>query len=120
MGQPVIHFEIGCQDMARAAGFYSDLFGWQTQAAGPTTLIDTGNENGISGHLTALGHEPFHYVLVYIEVEDLSPYLERIEAFGGRIAVPPIALPDGRRFAWLTDPEGNTLGLITPTPASQA
>ena len=120
MGQPVVHFEVGCQDTARAARFYSDLFGWQTQAAGPATLINTGGENGINGHLTALGHEPFRYVLVYIEVEDLAPYLERTEALGGGIVVPSVALPDGRRFAWLTDPEGNTLGIITPTPAREA
>lgn len=114
MGRPVVHFEIGCQDKARAVGFYAELFGWQTQPAGPATLIDTGNETGINGHFTALGHEPSHYVLVYIEVEDLPPYLEQSEALGGKVVVPPVQLPDGRRFAWLTDPEGNTLGLITP------
>ncbi|HLV81570.1 MAG TPA: VOC family protein [Chthonomonadaceae bacterium] len=116
MGQPVVHFEIGCQDKARAARFYSDLFGWQTQPAGPATLIDTGNANGINGHFTALGHEPSRYVLVYIQVDDLAPYLERAETLGGGIVVPPVQLPDGRRFAWLSDPEGNTLGLITPPP----
>ena len=114
MGQPVVHFEIGCQDKTRAATFYSELFGWQTQQAGPATLIDTGNASGINGHFTALGHEPSHYVLVYIQVDDLTPYLEQVKTLGGGIVVPPVQLPDGRRFAWLTDPEGNTFGLITP------
>lgn len=116
MGQPVVHFEIGCRDKERAAGFYQELFGWQTQPAGPATLIDTGAGAGINGHFTALGHEPHHYVLVYIQVEDLTPCLERIEALGGGVVVPPVPLPDGRRFAWLTDPDGNTFGIITPLP----
>ena len=114
MGQPVVHFEIGCQDQSRASHFYSELFGWQTQPAGPATLIDTKSTDGISGHFTALGHEPLHYILFYIEVDDLASYLERVETLGGALVVPPVPLPDGRRFAWVRDPEGNTVGLITP------
>ncbi len=113
MGQPVVYFEIGCQDQGRAAHFYSALFGWQTQPAGPATLINTVSTDGINGHFTALGHDPLHYILFYIQVDDLIPYLEQIESLGGKIVVPPVPLPDGRRFAWISDPEGNTVGLIT-------
>jgi predicted enzyme related to lactoylglutathione lyase len=114
MGQPVIHFEIGCQDRENTAHFYAELFGWKPQPAGPATLIDTGSERGINGHLVALGHEPHHYLLFYIEVDDLTPYLQRCETLGGRIVVPPVQLPDGRQFAWLSDLDGNTIGIITP------
>jgi len=114
MGKPVVHFEIGCRDKERNAHFYSTLFDWQTTPAGPATLIDTGNAHGINGHFVALGHEPHHYVLVYIEVDDLAPYLEQIKTLGGSVVVPAVPLPDGRHFAWLADPEGNTIGIITP------
>jgi uncharacterized protein len=117
MGKPVVHFEIGCKDKSRAAKFYEKLFGWKIQATGPAAVIDTAsNGKGISGHITALGHEPHHYVLVYIEVEDLAPHLKDAEALGGKVAIPPVALPDGRKFAWLTDPDGNTIGIVTPIP----
>jgi hypothetical protein len=57
MGQPVLHFEIGCRDSAKSAAFFSGLFGWNMQAMGPATMINTGADNGIHGHITALGHE---------------------------------------------------------------
>jgi predicted enzyme related to lactoylglutathione lyase len=81
-------------------------------------MIDTGRKDGIQGHLTVLGHDPLHYVLVYIQVEDLSSSLDRLSALGGAVVVPPVQLPDGRRFAWIRDPEGNTIGIITPPPTN--
>jgi len=114
MGKPVVHFEIGCQDKERVAHFYSTLFDWQTSPGGLATLIDTQNEQGINGHFVALGHEPHHYTLIYIQVDDLAPYIEKVSALGGKVVVPPVPLPDGRRFAWLSDPDGNTIGIITP------
>ena len=116
MGQPVIHFEIGCKHKDTIAGFYTNLFGWQTTDTGMASLIDTGSERGIGGHITAMGHEPDHYVLVYIEVPDIAATLEQAQALGGATLVPPISLPDGRTFAWLRDPDGNTVGIITAPP----
>ncbi len=57
MGQPVVHFEIGCSDGTKTADFLSRLFGWNMQAMGPATMINTGAESGIHGHITALDHE---------------------------------------------------------------
>src|SRR5579862_9434698 len=61
MGQPVVHFEIGCRDSGKTAAFFSKLFGWDMQAMGPATMVNTGSTNGIQGHISALGHEPHHY-----------------------------------------------------------
>jgi predicted enzyme related to lactoylglutathione lyase len=54
----VIHFEIGCKDLAKTRHFFSELFGWQTETAGPAAMIDTKSDAGIAGHITALGHGP--------------------------------------------------------------
>ena len=35
MGQPVVHFEIGCKDSARTQEFYAKLFDWKIVPAGP-------------------------------------------------------------------------------------
>ena len=40
MGQPVVHFEIGCRDRAKTADFFSNLFGWKMQSSGPATNIE--------------------------------------------------------------------------------
>ena len=61
-----MHFEIGCRDKARTAEFFSKLFDWNTQEAGPATMIDTGAGSGINGHITSLGHEPHNYVTIYV------------------------------------------------------
>lgn len=113
MGQPVVHFEIGCRDVARTSAFYSDLFGWDIAQARPAGMINTNSDAGITGHITALGHEPHNYVTVYIQVDDLKEYLSQAEALGGRTVVSPVEIPTGR-FAWMADPDGNVVGLLQP------
>lgn len=111
MGQPVVHFEIGCRDLAKTEHFFGELFGWKTQRAGPSATIDTGNPQSIPGHITALGHEPQHYTIFYVEVDDVQAYLDKAASLGGKTLVPPIKIPTGT-FAWFADPEGNTIGLL--------
>jgi predicted enzyme related to lactoylglutathione lyase len=60
-----------------------------------------------------LGHEPFHYVTVYVQVDDLPAYLKKAESLGGKTLVPPVEIPQGS-FAWFADPDGNTIGLWKP------
>jgi predicted enzyme related to lactoylglutathione lyase len=107
MANPVVHFEIGCKDRAKTARFFTDLFGWHVQD-GPAATIDTG---GIPGHITSLGHEPQHYTIFYVEVDDVQAYLDKATALGGKTLVPPIKIPTGM-FAWFSDIEGNTIGLL--------
>ncbi len=57
MGRPVVHFEIGCKDKAKTAEFYGNLFGWTMQEMGPATMVATGADSGIQGHMSSLGHE---------------------------------------------------------------
>lgn len=111
MGHPVVHFEIGCEDLARTEHFFGELFGWKIQAAGPAAMIDTANAGGIPGHITSLGHDPRHYTIFYVEVEDVQAYLDKAGTLGGKTLVPPVKIPTGT-FAWFADPEGNTIGLI--------
>jgi uncharacterized protein len=113
MGQPVIHFEIGCKDREKTEQFFSSLFGWQIQPAGPASMINTGSETGIQGHISSLGHEPYHYTTFYVQVDDVQKYLDQATSLGGKMVVPPVEIPTGT-FAWFADPEGNTIGLWKP------
>ena len=110
MPHPVVFFEIGCDDRARAEKFFGELFGWKIQANGPSSVIDTGGQ-GIPGHITSLGHEPRHYTMFYVEVEDVQAYLDKAVSLGGKVLVPPIKIPTGT-FAWFSDPDGSTIGLL--------
>jgi hypothetical protein len=53
MSNPVVHFEIGCRDMAVTEQFYAKMFDWKMTAMGPAVMIDSGS-GGIAGHITAL------------------------------------------------------------------
>ena len=109
---PVIHFEIGCKDSESTKAFYKEAFGWSINQRGPAAVIDP-TEKGIGGHITSLGHEPHNYVTVYLQVDNIDEYLERIEKLGGKKIIGPVPIPTGR-FAWFSDPEGNMLGLQEP------
>ena len=116
MGQPVIHFEIGCKDALKAQDFYGKLFDWKFTPYGPAAMIATGQNAGIQGHINSLGHEPHQYVTVYVQVDDVKAYLDKAVALGGKMLVPPVEIPTGK-FAWMADPEGNMIGLLQPKSA---
>ena len=84
MGQPVVHFEIGCRDIGKTADFFSRLFGWQMQAMGPSTMINTGAGSGRQGHISSLGHEPHNYTTFYVQVDDVQGYLDKAAGLGGK------------------------------------
>lgn len=111
MGHPVVHFEIGCRDRAKTEQFFSSLFGWHMEGAGPASIIDTGSKAGVPGHITMLGHEPHHYTIFYVEVDDIQSSLDKATALGGKTLVPPVKIPTGT-FAWFADLDGNTIGLL--------
>jgi len=113
MPHPVVHFEIGCRDATKTHEFYAKLFDWKMDPVGPAIMIDTGTPGGITGHITALGHEPHNYVTVYVQVDDVKAYLDKAVALGGKAMVPPVEIPTGT-FAWMADVEGNLIGLWKP------
>jgi uncharacterized protein len=106
VAHPVIHFEIGCDNLAATTDFYQHVFNWQIDTTNATTPA-----GGIPGHFVSLGHEPRNYVLIYIQVEDVAAALADVVAKGGKKVVGPIDIPAGT-FAWFQDPAGNTLGLL--------
>ncbi|HXB05624.1 MAG TPA: VOC family protein [Puia sp.] len=113
IGNPVVHFEIGCKDLAGTTAFYTKLFNWTATPVPMASLLDTHSTGGATGHITSLGHEPHQYVLFYIQVEDIDEMLKQIGEAGGKKVVGPVPLPDGKKFAWFSDPGGNMVGLIT-------
>ena len=63
-------------------------FGWQiTAATGLASNIQAGGPEGILGHITSLGHEPEHYTMFYVDVEDVPAALDKAAALGGKTLV---------------------------------
>ena len=112
MPNPVVHFEIGCRDSEKTQRFFSELFNWKIEPAGPAAMISTGSDDGIAGHITALGHKPHNYVTVYVQVDDIPAVLDKAEGLGGKTVLPAMEIPDTVTLAIFTDPEGNLIELI--------
>lgn len=121
----VSHFEIHADNLERAAGFYTGLFGWTiTKWDGPVEywLIATGpdSEPGINGGLVKrMGPPPadMQPVSAYVcttTVPDLDARIEKALATGGTIALPKMPVPGVGWLAYLKDTEGNIFGMMQP------
>jgi len=117
MGNAVAWFEIIAKDPNKEQKFYSELFGWKIDANNPMHygMVDTGSKEGIRG---GIGQEmpqmPIKGVTFYVQVDDLEASLKKAEKLGGKAVMQPfkVPMPDGPTIAVLTDPEGNTVGLL--------
>jgi hypothetical protein len=101
MSRP-IHFEIPADDPERAMSFYRKVFEWQFQKWDgpiPYWMVQTGSRSpGIDGglHPGALqGQGPVNT----IDVPSCDAAVKRVEAAGGKVAAPKMAIPG---VGWLT------------------
>jgi uncharacterized protein len=126
-----IHFEIHADDPARAIAFYERIFGWKFHKfeGGPMPywLVATGadTEPGINGGLhPRIGPKPvpnqavIGYVCV-ISVDNVDTYLAKTTAAGSQVCVPKMPIPGVGWLAYVTDTEGNILGLMQPDTAAK-
>jgi predicted enzyme related to lactoylglutathione lyase len=118
MPNPVMHFEVmAAKNVEAVRKFYADAFGWKVDADNPMNygLVDTGAGIGIGGGIGAPMPGGPSYATFYVAVEDLTAALARIESLGGKTAVPPMDIPDGKvSIAMFHDPAGNLIGLVKP------
>lgn len=116
---PISWFEIPVQKLDRAQKFYETVLATtlRREAMGPMTMAMFGDTDAVVGGCLLAGEgtpEPAtHGTLVYLNAApSLDAALARVEAAGGRITTPKVALPDGMGFfAHMTDTEGNRVGL---------
>jgi predicted enzyme related to lactoylglutathione lyase len=112
----IIHFEIPSDNPERATKFYGDVFGWQSNKwGGPTDywLVSTGpkTEPGIDGGILKRPH-PGATVVNTVDVPDLDQYVTSVQAKGGKLTVPKMAIPGVGWLAYCTDTEDNTFGMM--------
>ena len=107
----ICYIEMPATDVARSAGFYQQVFGWniRTRGDGSTSFDDT--VGGVSG-TWVLGRPPALEpgLLVYIMVDGVAATLDAIIANGGEI-VQPIGADAPEITARFRDPGGNVIGL---------
>lgn len=116
MESPVVHFEIGGQDVKKLIDFYSSVFEWEIfPLNGELYIADPGSDKGIQGHLfqTTEETDATNLVIIYVQVDDIHASLREVESLGGKIVKQPQAIPGNASFfAIFQDPSGNRIGLL--------
>ncbi|MBI5643277.1 MAG: VOC family protein [Deltaproteobacteria bacterium] len=107
----IVHFEIPADDVNRAKGFYTKLFGWEFKEVPQMNywLISTGK--GSTGGGMMKRQDPQQKIIDYIDVPDIDKYLKEIERLGGKVLAGKTAVPKMGYFAVCMDTEGNPFGL---------
>jgi uncharacterized protein len=115
-----IHFEIHAPDPAKAIAFYEKAFGWKfSKWNGPTEywLVDTGSGTGINGGLMR-SRDGQSRTVNTVDVADVDESAKVVQAAGGSIVVPKMAIPGVGYLVYLADPGGNLLGMMQHDPAA--
>jgi predicted enzyme related to lactoylglutathione lyase len=105
---PVMQFQIISKAPDETARFYSDLFGWSTDANNPMGYrrIDTGSREGIQGGIWPAPPQAPNFVQLFIAVENVGTSVAKAEGLGAKVLIPPTMLPEGDEMAVLHDPQG--------------
>ena len=118
----VIHFEIPSDDPEKAQQFYAKVFGWKTSqwANQPYWLCSTGDaaSPGIDGAIIKK-RGPDHPLVNTIGVDNLDETVKSIEANGGIIVVPKMALAGIGWLAFFKDTDGNIMGIMQSDTQAQ-
>ena len=111
----VVWTEIPVRDLDKAQVFYETVFGFNMarDSSGPNDLVNFDAEmSGIGGHLYPGVPAAENGPTLHLAVPDnLEAAIVRCKEAGGAVVSPAITIPPGR-FAYATDPDGNSLGLF--------
>jgi uncharacterized protein len=117
----VQHFSINANDLDRARGFYSEVFGWKFQAWGPPGfyMIEMTSKPPAGQLFASLQARrelvPGAHMRGFectISVADIDTTAAAIEAHGGTIVMPVCTLAGIGRLLFFQDPEGNLAGAM--------
>ncbi len=112
-----VWFEIPVRDMERSKAFYGAVLrnelADQEGFPNPMAMFKAKEQSSVAGHLypgepAADGRGPTVHLAVAAPLEEA---LERVMQNGGEVVSPIVTIPAGR-FAYCTDPDGNSFGLF--------
>jgi hypothetical protein len=120
----VVHFEIPADDIDRAKKFYS-IFDWQIlDWPMPDGTVHTGirtvetdettfqpKEPGAINGMMVMRDQVSKTPCVTINVPSVDEYIEKVKAAGGNLVKEKITVENMGAYAYVSDTEGNLLGL---------
>jgi len=118
--------ELFTTDVDRAGKFYTDLFGWSTEAfagAGSAThYVVFKNRGEQVGGMMAIPKEMKGMPSVwnvYFAVADTDGVADKAKSLGAKVMTGPADIPEVGRFAFLTDPQGAAFAIIKFLPRAK-
>jgi predicted enzyme related to lactoylglutathione lyase len=114
-----VWFDYITPDVAKAQGFFGELFNWKTQevpvpGAGTYTMIALGDQT-IGGYMTTpQGAPPIGHWLPYLGVTDAQRAADQIKSLGGQVHKEPTKMGDVGSIAIVGDPQGGVFALWQP------
>jgi hypothetical protein len=128
---PVIHFELPCDDRERLARFLERAFGWTAQPLGPEmghyVLVTTAERDAhpqaprgaINGGLfTRSPQMPAQFPGIVIGVQDIGAAMRRVTEAGGQVLGEPMDIPGVGAYVAFLDTEGNRSSLMQSLPTA--
>jgi uncharacterized protein len=112
----IVHFEIPADKPERAVKFYTDVFGWKMETwpgAGDYWLATTGKqeEPGINGAIMKRSKELGGCVVNTVGVTSVDEFTAKIQAAGGKLLQPKMAVMGVGWVAYFKDTEGYVFGV---------
>lgn len=126
---PVVHFELPCDDRDRIARFFERAFDWKVQKLGPemgnyvlvtTAEQDTrpdGYRGAINGGFFIRDPKmPAQLPGIVIAVPDIRESMRRVSEAGGQVLGEPMDIPGVGAYVAFLDTEGNRSSMMQPLP----
>ena len=111
--------DIGSTDLDKTHAFYTGLFGWGRQEAGPPE--ETGGygfytlrDKLVAGYGPAQDPNGGVWWTTYVDVDDADKIAEAVTAHGGSVLAPPMDVMTAGRMAVFSDPFGAAFAVWQP------
>ena len=124
---PVVHFEMPCDDRARVTKFYESAFGWKMRPFGEDMghYITAETTETAEGRPTRAGainggffprkpDWPAQHPSVVIAVDDIRASMKKVAGAGGKVLGEPMEIPGVGQYVSFVDTEGNRVSLLQP------
>jgi len=110
----ICHIEWSSTDLERTRKFLSGLFNWKFDSWGDKYILFK-PLSGVGGGIQKVERvTPGQSPVVYVEVEEIKPYLDKAIQLGGKVAVGETDIPHTGHVAQIMDPDGNIVGVFKP------
>lgn len=116
-----VWFEYVSKDIAKAQGFFGELFNWGVKRVpmpgGDYAMISVGDRTIGGYQVTPPGAPPEAHWLSHLGVADARTTSAQIESLGGKVLKPAFAIDNFGTMAIVADPHGGYFALWQPAKA---